>query len=120
MDAVKYFETKKRMTNGCKSSSCKTCPLSTQNNNLNQFCTDFEMEYTKEAVEIVEKWAKDNPVKTKQSEFLKLFPNARVYEDGVLTVCPRAAEKSFEAQCNIRPCRECCEDYWLAEVDEEE
>lgn len=120
MDAIKYFKEKKRMTNGCKSSSCKTCPLSVKDNNVDQFCTDLELEYPEKAVEIVEKWAEGHPVKTRQSELLKLFPNALVGEDGVLTVCPCSVEKSFEAQCNTRHCNECCKDYWLVEIRNEE
>lgn len=119
MDAIKYFESKKRMTNGCKSSSCKTCPLSTKNNNVNQCCTDFEMEYPKEAVEIVEKWAEEHPLKTRQSELLKLIPNARVDEDGVLDICPRSVERLFEYECNNRICRECRKEYWIVEIGEE-
>lgn len=29
-------------------------------------------------MQIVEQWAKDHPVKTRQSEFLKMFPNAQM------------------------------------------
>lgn len=93
MDIIRYFELKKRMTNGCK--LCNNCPLSTQNNNLNRFCIDFEYEYPEKAVEIVEKWAEEHPPKTRQSEFLKLIPNADVDKDGVLDVCPRSVERLF-------------------------
>ena len=122
MDAIRYFEIKKRMTNGCKSaSSCNSCPLSTENNNLNQYCIDFELLYPEKAVEIVEKWAKENPLKTRQSEFLKIIPNADVDEDGVLGVCPRNVDTSFESQCKAKSsCLECRKEYWLAEVEHED
>lgn len=41
-----------------------------------------------EVVSIVEQWAKEHPVKTRQSEFLKQWTEAQLDEDGVLKVCP--------------------------------
>lgn len=117
MDIIRYFKLKKRMTNGCK--LCNNCPLSTQNNNLNQFCIDFEFEYPEKAVEIVEKWAEEHPAKTRQSEFLKMFPNAPMDSYGIVTNCPLEMDETFEADCTIT-CDKCCRSYWLAEIEEEE
>lgn len=117
MDIIRYFELKKRMTNGCK--LCNNCPLSTQNNNLNRFCIDFEYEYPEKAVEIVEKWAEKHPVKTRQSELLKLFPNAPRRKNGSLAVCPAAVDATYQTRCNNYDCEECSKDYWLTKVGDE-
>ena len=44
-----------------------------------------------EIVERVEQWAKEHPVKTRQSEFLKMYPNARI-DDGVIFLVPCAID----------------------------
>ena len=73
MDAVKYLKTLRRL---CKSKKC--CPeCKLYNKNVGCCIADMD-EYAQDAVQIVEQWAKDNPVKTCKSEFLKLFPNAEM------------------------------------------
>ena len=66
-----------------------------------------------EIVEKVEQWAKEHPVKTRQSEFLKIYPNARI-DDGVIFLGPCAIDKSHK--CTL-DCKKCCRDYWLKEVE---
>lgn len=51
--------------------------------------------------------------KTRQSEFLKIFPKVGM-EEGVIDVCPKATEKN--AICFRLNCKVCKKDYWLAEV----
>lgn len=68
-----------------------------------------------------EDWAKNHPRKTRQSEFLKLYPNARI-KDGIIDICPRFIDNNFRdhnGNCNISgmQCRECCGKFWLMEVE---
>ena len=65
----------------------------------------------------VEQWAKDHPVKTRQSEFLKIAPLAPVSKQGVLEIRPCEVDKHpwFE-ECDF-DCDKCCRAYWLQEVD---
>lgn len=51
--------------------------------------------------------------KTRQSEFLKLFPDA-LEEEGVMNICPLILDKS--AKCFKVNCKVCQKDFWLAEV----
>lgn len=51
--------------------------------------------------------------KTRQSEFLKMFPNAEPKE-GVMDICPLILDKS--AKCFKANCKVCQKDFWLAEV----
>lgn len=74
MDAVDYLKESRRM---CKSSGgCDTCVVYIDG----KCCIDFGAKSgkEKETVAIVEQWAKDHPAKTRQSEFLKMFPNAQM------------------------------------------
>ena len=51
--------------------------------------------------------------KTRQSEFLKIFPKVGLKE-GVIDICPLFLDKT--ANCIKVNCRVCQKDFWLAEV----
>lgn len=57
------------------------------------------------------------PVKTRQSEFLRMFPNARLYS-GVVSVAPCEVDDTLSFRCNIDCSLKCRRDYWLQEVTE--
>lgn len=103
MDAVEFLRAKSRMTRNCKI-SCSSCPL--------DYCMTRSLE---EQVEIVEKWSVTHS-DTKQSKFLKLFPNANM-ENNVLDICPRLVDTAVVCKT---VCDSCVRDYWLAEVEEDE
>lgn len=114
MDAVEFYKAFKRM---CGKTDCKDCLL-------DQKCRPSANVEPEEVVELVEEWAKDHPVKTRQSEFLKMFPNAKFpvakTDGGVIIFCPRGflPKGEAEAYCEKHDeCIECCKDYWLAEVN---
>lgn len=69
------------------------------------------------AVKFVERWAVKHPAKTRQSEFLKHYPNARFFS-GCLNACPMDVFGDTEINCNAQPCIECKSNFWLAEVEE--
>ena len=113
MDAVEYLKVKTRMCDSLK--ECGDCPLDKINNTDNINC--FDRHYEKEAVAIVEKWSVEHPKKTRQSEFLKTFPNA-VMSEGVVGISPCAIDVSYGTQQDCtQHCRDCQIEYWLAEVD---
>lgn len=66
MDAVEFYKEFKRM---CGKTDCKDCLL-------DQKCRPSANVEPEEVVELVEEWGKDHP--TRQSEFLKMFPNAQM------------------------------------------
>jgi hypothetical protein len=71
------------------------------------------------AVKFVERWAADHPIKTRQSEFLKMFPGADVGEtDSCLTLCPCNIYGKMRKECGTPKCSECRRKFWLAEVEE--
>lgn len=111
MDAVKFIKESKRL---CKvQESCEKCVVK-----IGACClTDIfaEGNSAEKTVAVVEQWAKDHPVKTRQSEFLKKFPNADVCRD-VINILPCSIEKEMSKCCDDKKCEECRKDYWLAEV----
>ena len=76
-----------------------------------------------EIVEKVEKWAKEHPEKTRQSEFLKLFPEASVLGGGYLNICPAQLSSEWRDKktggCydTGMDCVKCKRDYWLKEIE---
>lgn len=73
MDAVKYLKEKSRLLQkdeyGCCNIDCEECKFNIDIKGVSITCSKFENRYPEKAVEIVEKWAAENPAKTRQSEF---------------------------------------------------
>ena len=114
MDAVEFLKTLCRMCN-CK---CYNCEFKKRLSGF-ETCTVWRKTHPEEAVAIVEQWAKEHPIKTRQSEFLKLFPGADVGEtDGCLSLNPCFVYEKMRKECEERKCSECRKAFWLAEVEE--
>ena len=97
MDAVKYVKTLHRL---CKSQDgCSECVLESEDG-----CIAAANRYDKNAVPIVKKWAKEHPVKTRQSEFLKMSPNADLkIIICTLPRCMKLEERRYNDQRRIQP-----------------
>ena len=98
--------------------TCMECPLSMDNTRTGLYCMEYIEKFTDKANEIILKWCKEHPVKTRQSKFLKMCPNAETDNDGVLVCCPKWLDKDFRCDMSGRLCTECRKKYWLTEVDE--
>ena len=76
-----------------------------------------------DVVEQVEQWTKEHPVKTRQSEFLKQWPDAEIGDDGHPSVDPCQLHKEManvevhDGYCNKYGCDECRRDFWLKEIE---
>ena len=110
MDAVEYVKQRERMCDYYV--NCDDCPASQY-----ERCTSLDE--IPNLVPIVEQWAKEHPVKTRQSEFLKMFPNASVGYNGTLVICPFQADTKAVAECvrSERNCDKCKHNFWLKEIE---
>lgn len=113
MDAVEFLRDFRRM---CSShgSTCAGCELEYDRCRTTEKDCDHE-----KVIRVVEKWAKEHPVKTRLSEFLKLFPNAPAPEDG----CPDLCVKFFDSTVCCKDsegCPDCKKEFWLTPIKEEE
>ena len=113
MDAVEFLKALGRL---CNNYLCgDNCPLIDS-------CDDESDDGYVRKVQIVEKWAKEHPVKTRQSEFLKMWPDAEVGDDGYPSVAPCQLYKDIEEKdengvcCKNCGCAECRRDFWLKEI----
>lgn len=111
MDAVEFVKTLGRMCN----TECTKCEL-WKRRIRSESCTSWQKNHPEEAVAIVEQWGAEHPVKTRQSEFLKHYPNARISTGGSLDICPMNVFSDTGINCNAHFCYECKKTFWLAEV----
>lgn len=117
MDAVEFFKTANRL---CKNRSCRECPVCKDGvcMVMHAFRKDDNDDLVKsieETVSKVEQWAKDHPAKTRQSEFLKMFPNADIGN-----ILPCNLDKTLlRPHCNDDGgCVICMREYWGKEVSD--
>lgn len=125
MDAFEFLKEAKRYCRWCKNTTqdgkkrlCEVCYFE----NLNDIFNLHSMAYRK-FVETVEQWTKEHPVKTRQSELLKLFPDASVLYDEYLNICPA----QLSSECRDKEtggcydpgmdCGKCKRDFWLKEIE---
>ena len=114
MDAVEFLKARSRM---CNDNVCEgDCPLF-------YCCNDRIDDNMVELVSIVEKWAKAHLIKTRQSEFLKMWPNAEIGDDGLPSIAPCQLYKDMEEKdengvcCKNCGCGICRRDFWLKEIE---
>ena len=98
--------------------TCDNCPMCATRNGINLSCDDLLIKNPDKANEIIIKWCEEHPIKTRQDEFLKMFPNARTGTNGAIGICPLYANKNFSCKEIKINCKECRKEFWLAEVDE--
>ena len=124
MDALEYEKARIRMcrTMILEKGGCEACPLY---NGLKRRCRfaasiaeNMDEDVIRKRIDLVIKWAKDHPVKTRQSEFLAIFPKAETDKNEILIFCPRKfdPENINSVHCHRHGCLECRTNYWLTEV----
>ncbi len=114
MDAVKFVKTLGRMCNA----ECIKCEFWKRRGKW-ESCNSWQKNHPEEAVAIVEKWAAEHPVKTRQSEFLKQWPNARISNvDGFPAINPCGLDSTVVNECDVTSCSKCRSKFWLAEAEE--
>ena len=113
MDAVEFLKARSRM---CNDNVCEgDCPLF-------YCCNDRIDDNMVKLVSIVEKWAKEHPVKTRQDEFFNQWPDAEIGYDGLPTVAPcqlniELLQCESQDDCENRGvCDKCRRDFWLKEI----
>lgn len=114
MDAVKFIKERDRM---CRfyhhAGDCYQCPAKDCE------CSALEgMVDDDNIVTIVEEWSAAHPRKTRQSVFLKQYPNAVLDKDGVLCICPSFVggdvSEKYRCLCST-DCGACRREFWMHE-----
>ena len=110
MDAVEFFKTVNRL---CKKQGCDAYPVCKNGCCMVGF-DDDSIKSIGETISNVEQWAKDHSVKTRQSEFLKMFPNADI--DNILPCDLDKNLKRGHCHDDDAGCFYCKQNYWNEEV----
>lgn len=76
---VNYAREYSRM---CKREECNECPASLANNGTDYDCERLLYSYPEVAVEIVQAWSDEHPVKTRLDELLEKNPNITLNDVG--------------------------------------
>lgn len=117
MNTIEYIKERNRM---CKSydDGCRGCPAF---DDLSCAVGNKSTLDAMEQIAIVNKWAKEHSIKTRQDAFLEQYPEAFLDMNGVLRICP--ADISAEYRCGedrclyiSKGCDTCRREFWLQEV----
>lgn len=105
MDAVKFVKERRRMyTLGCIKKG------------INDYNTKAE-----DVVAEVEQWSAAHPRKTRQSVFLKMFPNVILNDKGQPGFCPRTLDTAYhpvgDCVLDVDICQRCKDKFWMQEVE---
>lgn len=109
MEALEYVKAKNRMTDICHI-NCKTCPLFSCNNGRHVTCEKLADDFPEDCVRIVEKWAKEHPLKTYAQDFFEKFPNAPRDRKGLPILCKK---KIYGGECSSK-----CTNCWNLKMEE--
>lgn len=123
MNTVKFIEERNRM---CRSFSagCKGCPAFSIFDDDGMYCAVGQESRVdaKIQIAIVEKWCNAHPYKTRQDIFLEQWPEAKIEDNGVLSLCPIIVSSTYRNQyggCKTpcASCGDCCREFWMQEVE---
>ena len=117
MDAVKFISEHKRM---CESfgTSCNGCPL---HGHPCTFISSITNGDCKRILVKVEQWSKEHPIKTRQSELLRVIPNLRLDKNGSIFLCPATITGNlcgvYSNKHGCDNCYDCRKNFWNQEVE---
>ena len=117
MDALEFLRERVRMCNSYR--HCEGCPLEDGKCVVSDVAPDEDY---KRIIAAVEQWSKEHPRKTRQSVFLRQYPEAEIDAHGLVRLCPMsisAAHRDSDGECNYQEllCRDCRREFWMQEVE---
>ena len=114
MDALEFLMERRRMCDSYR--HCDGCPLEGGKCVVSDVA--FDEDY-KRIIAAVDQWSKEHPIKTRQSVFLKQWPDAKVFVDGVIDLCPQELNSHYPCQSTDYKmrCQTCRREFWMKEVE---
>lgn len=119
MDALKFIKEAKRM---CQSyEDCEACPANADGFDDCRIDSMHDID-AENAVNIVEKWAKEHPEKTRQDVFLEQYPEAELDTTGAVAICPTILSSDYRSANKMckhpgTACSDCRREFWMQEVE---
>ena len=117
MDALEFLMERRRMCDSYR--GCVGCPFGAAECVVRDMTSE---DNCKRIVSAVEQWSKEHPRKTRQSVFLRQYPEAEIDAHGLVRLCPMsisAAHRDSDGECNYpeKMCRDCRREFWMQEVE---
>lgn len=114
MDALEFLMECKRLCGSYR--GCVGCPFGAAECVVRDMTSEDTCE---RIVDIVEQWSKEHPRKTRQSVFLEQWPDAKVFVDGVIDLCPQELNSHYPCQSTDYKmrCQTCRREFWMQEVE---
>lgn len=113
MDALEFIKAIKQMLSA-----------GANNSMVQKYISAYKKNDCEGMVKAAEQWAAEHPAKTRQSEFLKQWPEAAISKDGAIAICPLAISAAYRrgnGACNkgnSDTCADCKREFWSAEVED--
>lgn len=114
MDAIEFIKERQRL---CQTyTRCSECPVGNDNDGC-KFNTVSGYEAA-EQIRLLEEWSATHPCKTRQDLFLEQWPNAKVFVDGILDICPIELDGHYSCKSTDTKmrCQTCRREFWTQEV----
>lgn len=130
MDALEFMMYAKKMCKqyGAETKEhtwCQDCPALYGEDEICILNYQYASCIPDKAIEAVEKYAKQYPIKTNQDKFLEAFPETEL-KRGFIDICPRAVSKEYRSKSNEygtcslyslkNDCEQCEKEFWLSEA----
>lgn len=94
---------------------CDGCPMSIMNNGYDRLCTGVIEQHPDRAIEIVQEWSDEHPVKTRLDDLKERFPNVSLDGEGIPCFSPSMLGYCKDCvRCNNRGLPKKC---WNEPVD---
>lgn len=111
MDAVKFIKAIKQMLSA-----------GANNSTVQKYISAYKKNDCEGMVKAAEQWAAEHPIKTRLSEFLKMFPNVPLNDKGQPSFCPKLLDTAYQpvGRCclDVDICQRCMDNFWGQEVEE--
>lgn len=122
MDALEFIRELKRMCKFYYDEEKGYCPNKCPAHCLDCMSLDQPEEDIERTVRVVEAWSAEHPHKTRQSVFLRQYPDTELDRFGVIQLCPAsifATYRDSNGECKTVEimCMDCRRGFWLKEVD---
>ena len=120
MDAVEFVKERNRMCSTYMPKRCEGCPADNYGKE-GRSCIMIDEIDAERLVSIVEEWSIAHPRRTRQSVFLKQYPNARIDSQNIPYICPADAYGDTVCPRNKKDgnviCYDCRREFWSKEVE---